>query len=111
MSLTKPDKPRHYASMVRNPADYLGWQDGAHVWWYVDADGLADPSYTRKEHGVVVLTTHPTGLDDAAPWVEVHWDDGGVVSGVPQMMTMIALRTGWQILSPSRPRPTNGDSR
>lgn len=101
--------PNRDRAMARNPADYLGWRDGAHVWWYVNADNWTDPSYTRKIHGVVVLTTHPSVLDEAAPWVEVHWDDGGVISGAPQMMTSLCVRAGWQILSPS-PKPKNGDA-
>lgn len=102
MSLSKPGRPRHFGRALTIPeSDYLGWKHGAHVYWIID---------TERRHGVVHLTTRLGALDAEMPWVQVVWDDGGVISGVPQMMTDLLMRGGWQMLSPSPSTPTNGDA-
>lgn len=104
MNMTKPDHPRHRPLPNREedlcPADYLGWVQGSHVWWIIDR--------IQRRHGVVNLCARQ-GVEHVAPWVEVVWDDGGVIGAVPTMMTDLCMRGGWQVLSPS-PLPRNGDA-
>lgn len=108
MSMLKPDRPRtHGRPPMVEACDYAGWQHGSHVWWYIDANNWTTPG-DRKVHGVVVLCTRPTQYGEG-PWIDIVWDDGGVIGAVPTMMTTLALRAGWQILSPS-PAPRNGDA-
>ena len=94
MSLMKPDNPRHWPPPNRAEdlceADYLGWKHGAHVWWIIDR--------TERRHGVVNLCARQ-GVDHVSPWVDVVWDDGGVIGAVPSMMTTLCIRAGWQVLS------------